>query len=176
MTARIFVDTNVVVYARDSSEGAKSTIAAEWIARLWRDQSGRTSIQVLNELYVTLTRKLKPGMPADDAWQDVQALMAWDPQPLDRDLLLRAREIERRYRLGWWDSMVVAAAELQECEMLLTEDLQHGMRFDRVRVQNPFKIAVEEPRAAYPIGDTPPSRHRSRGRPRKRAASSLRAG
>ncbi len=58
---------------------------------LWRERTGRTSVQVLGECYVTVTRKLKPGVKADDAWDDVQALMSWEPQPIDVEVLERAQ-------------------------------------------------------------------------------------
>lgn len=170
MSERIFVDTNVLVYVYDMGQPAKRTVATQWLQRLWRDRCGRTSIQVLNELYVTLTRKLPHRMTPDEAWDIVQTLTAWDPQVMDRELLLRGREIERRYRTSWWDGLIVAAAQLQDCDVLLSEDLQHGMRFDQVIVQNPFESFVQEPRMTYAV-DQAASRHRRPGRPRKRAAA-----
>lgn len=138
---------------------------------MWRDQSDRTSMQVISELYVTLTRKLRPGMDADSAWDDCEALLAWDPQPIDREVTLRAREIETRYRLGWWDSLIVAAAQLQECDALLTDDLQDGMRFGPVEVVSPFRMQANEAPARYAPDAGLARRHRPRGRPRKRPAA-----
>jgi len=168
-TEKLFVDTNVFAYVYDAGYPQRSELAKEWLQRLWREQTGRTSVQVLNELYVILTRKLKRKMSADDAWEIVQALLAWSPQPVDRELLLRGREIEQRYRLSWWDSLIVAAAQLQDCDVLLTEDLQAGARFGRVLVRNPFETAVREPAGNYVATERLPSRHRPRGRPRKRS-------
>jgi predicted nucleic acid-binding protein len=173
MTGKVFVDTNVLVYRYDSGHVAKRNVSTEWLARLWREQSGRTSMQVLNELYVTLTRKLARRLSADETWDVVHALLAWDPHPVDRELLLRAREVERRHRISWWDSLVVAAAQLQGCDVLLSEDLQHGAVFDGVTVHDPFGPGVQEPRPAY--ADRLPSRHRLRGRPRKRPVLQARA-
>jgi predicted nucleic acid-binding protein len=161
----IFVDTNIFVYARDSGPAAKQLIAADWLSRLWQQRTGRTGIQVLNEYYVTVTRKLKPGIEPDDAWDDIQALMLWNPQPVDRDVLNSARDIERRYRIGWWDAMIVAAALTQHCQILLSEDLQHGMRFGELRVQDPFRSTVEESSAEQPPALKSRPRHRPRGRP-----------
>ena len=110
MTGGIFVDTNVFVYARDTAQGEKHARAVEWLERIWRDQTGRTSMQVLSELYVTLTRKLRPGLTADAEWDDIEALLAWNPFPTDRDLITRARRVEARYRTNWWDGLIVAAA------------------------------------------------------------------
>ena len=126
MTGPVFVDTNVFLYARDSRNPAKQAAAARWIEHLWRAQLGRTSMQVLAEYYVNLTRKLSPGMPAEDAWDDVSALLHWQPQPGDAALMLRGREVEQRFRLSWWDALVVAAAQLQGCTLLLTEDFYDG--------------------------------------------------
>jgi predicted nucleic acid-binding protein len=174
MPGAIFVDTNVLVYARDAVRPDKQGRAMEWLERAWRDQSGRTSLQVVNEFYVTLTRRLRPGMRPDDAWDDCDALLAWDPQPVDRELTLRAREIESRYGLGWWDSLVVAAAQLQECELLLTEELQDGMRFGLVEVVSPFRMQAKEAPARYVPDTGLARRHRPPGRPRKRPATATR--
>jgi predicted nucleic acid-binding protein len=171
MTVAVFVDTNVFVYARDASEPSKQPRAGEWIRELWLAQRGRTSVQVLSEYYNTVTRKLRPGIERDDAWDDVNALFAWQPQKIDRHLLELARAIERRHGLSWWDSMIVAAAQLQNCEVLLSEDLQHGWTCDTVTVHNPFTDGIGEARPSYPAFAAPVSRHRPRGRPKKRASS-----
>ncbi len=164
MTEPVFVDTNIFVYARDAGERAKQTTAEQWIHRLWIEQRGRTSIQVLSEFYTTVTRKLTPGLDRDEAWQDVLALLAWEPRETDRDLLVRAREIEHRFTLSWWDSLIVAAAQSQGCPILLSEDFQAGMRFDETTVVNPFTTGIAEAPAAYSAAK-PISRHRPRGRP-----------
>jgi predicted nucleic acid-binding protein len=167
MAAAVFVDTNILVYARDADETAKQSRAVEWLDRLWREQLGRTSAQVLNEYYYTVTRKLKPGLPPLDAWDDVQALMTWDPQPTDVRLMRRARDIEQRYRLSWWDSLVVGAAVLQDCAVLLSEDLQTGSVYGGVTVCNPFTTGVADIRATYRNAAAIVPQHRSRGRPRR---------
>jgi predicted nucleic acid-binding protein len=169
MTEAVFVDTNVLVYARDAREDEKQKSAADWLRVLWQERRGRTSVQVLSEYYVTVTRKLDPGMPAQEAWDDVRALFSWRPQPIDRGLLERARELESRFRLAWWDSLIVAAAQLQACAVLLSEDMQDGMSFGSVRVRNPFRSEAHEDRAQYIVA-TPEPRHRGRGRPAKRTA------
>jgi predicted nucleic acid-binding protein len=67
----LFVDTNVLVYASDNRETIKQSLAEQCLERLWREQSGRTSVQVLNECYWTLTHKVRPALPANDAWDIV---------------------------------------------------------------------------------------------------------
>jgi predicted nucleic acid-binding protein len=166
MSAVVFVDTNVFIYARDASEKTKQAAAASWIHELWLEQRGRTSTQVLSEFYTTVTGKLEPGLDRDEAWQDVLALCAWEPQPIDRDLLTSAREVERRFVLSWRDSLIVAAAQAQGCSILLSEDLQDRMVFDQTTVVNPFATGVAEAAESYANAPAKPvSRHRSRGRP-----------
>ena len=162
-----FVDANVLVYARDSRDPVKRTRAVQWLERLWERRNGRTSCQVLSEFYSVATRKLR--VPPDQAWDEAARYFAWSPQPIDTPLLRRAREIERRYQISWWDSVVVAAAQLQHCVILLTEDLQDGMAFGTLAVRSPFSAVLEEPPAQYVVARAHPL-HRPRGRPRRVAA------
>lgn len=150
MTDRVFVDTNVLLYARDPSEGSRHVAARRWVEQLWNDGNGRTSVQVLNEFYDVATRRISRPLSADDAWDDVSALFAWRPQAIDEDVLRAARAVTQRFKLSWWDSLIVAAAHAQQCTVLLTEDLQHGMSMSGVRIQSPFIGAVNESISARP--------------------------
>ena len=170
MIAPVFVDTNILLYARDAREPVKQPHAAQWLDHLWREQLGRTSTQVLSEYYVNLTRKLKPGLSPAEAWDDVQALFAWNPQSIDADLLSRARQVELRYRLSWWDSLIVAAAQAQGCSVLLTEDLSNSAVYGGVTVRNPFSLSVAEGAAEYSAATVASTRIPRRGRPKRRAA------
>jgi predicted nucleic acid-binding protein len=165
----VFVDTNVFVYARDASEPLKQPIATRWLQDLWREHRGRTSTQVLNEYYVTVTRKLDHRLPTEVAWNHVCDLFTWEPQEVTCDLLRRARDVEQRYSTSWWDSMVIAAAQLQDCSVLLSEDFQDGMVFGGVAVRNPFTERVAEQRVDYALQRGLVARHRPRGRPRAEA-------
>ena len=167
MTGPCFVDANVFVYAHDPRDASKQSRARQWIGALWQERLGRTSIQVLSEYYVVATRKLAPRFPPERAWDYVSELLAWAPHPVDAALLKRAREIEQRWRLSWWDSLVVCAAQLQDCVLLLTEDLHDGAMFGGVTVRSPFKLAAEEASAAYAATPKAQSRHRPRGRPKR---------
>jgi predicted nucleic acid-binding protein len=168
MTVPVFVDTNVLLYWRDARDRAKQARAADWLAHLWREQTGRTSTQVLSEYYVNVTRKLEPGLTPDEAWDDVHALLAWDPQPIDGPLLERARAVGGRFSLSWWDSLVVAAAQAQGCTLLLTEDLQDGAAYGGVTARSPFTLAAGEGAAAYGAAPAAVRRPPSRGRPKAR--------
>ena len=139
----LFVDTNVLVYARDTSDPAKHARAREWMRYLWETESGRLSVQVLQEFYVTTTRKLRPGLTPAEARADVRDLLAWRPVTIGPMGIESAWSIEDRFGLSFWDSLIVATAQMADCDVLLTEDLQHGLDIDGLRVVDPFQTPVE---------------------------------
>jgi predicted nucleic acid-binding protein len=143
MTDRVFVDTNVLVYSRDASEPTKQKLAIAWMARLWREETGRVSFQVLNEFYVTVTKKLQPGMDLNSAREDVRFLLAWHPIPIDARVVEGAWRIQDRYHLSWWDALIVSAAQICNSRYLLTEDLHENLKIDDVEVINPFRMPPE---------------------------------
>lgn len=175
MSGLVFVDTNVFVYARQALEVHKQPIAAQWVDRLWREQAGRTSMQVLNECYSALISTARPTPAPAIAWEFVHSLLAWNPQPVDAGVLTRAHEIEQRHRLNWWDSLIVAAAQIQGCSVLLTEDLQDQTVFGGVTVRSPFTLDVSDDLAGYAAREPIASAHRRRGRPRKARSGSIAA-
>ena len=99
----------------------------------------------------------------------VRDLLAWEPAEISRDLLRLACEIEERYATSWWDALIVAAAQLQDCSILLSEDFQDGMAFGSVVVRNPFSSRVAEQRVEFAVPRVAVARHRPRGRPRSTA-------
>lgn len=144
MSASLFVDTNVFVYRRDVSEPEKQPIARDWLAEVWRRRAGRTSLQVLHEYYHTTTQKLRPGLSAVEARKDIEALLTWRLAPADGALIRQAWALQDRFGLSWWDALIVAAAQRTDAQYLLTEDLQHGQTFGRVRVIDPFQSSPDE--------------------------------
>jgi predicted nucleic acid-binding protein len=138
----VFVDTNVLVYARDASDLEKQATAGAWMDHLWTRAIGRLSVQVLQEYYVTVTRKLQPGIPKDYAREDVRDLAAWRPLRIDEAIVDSAWRIEDRFELSFWDSLIVAAAQAAGCEALLTEDLQHDLVIDGLRIADPFRTPI----------------------------------
>ncbi len=134
----VFVDTNVLVYARDSRDPLKQRQARAWMDHLWASRDGRVNAQVLNEYYVTVTGRLRPGRTRAEARTDIERLTAWNPQPVDADLVLYALEIGGVASLSHWDALIVAGAHRADCELLLTEDLNDGQRIGSVRVISPF--------------------------------------
>lgn len=142
MTVPVFVDTNVLVYARDASEPDKQPQALAWVDHLWQARTARLSFQVLQEYYATTTRKLKPGLTRDQARADIRDLLAWRPVSVGTELLEVSWAVEDRFGLSCWDALIVAAARLAGCDYLLTEDLQHGTDFDGLRVVDPFRTEI----------------------------------
>lgn len=138
MTERVFVDSNVLVYRRDAGEEEKQPRAAEWMEHLARSRLGRLSLQVLHEYYVTVTRKLEPGLSVAEARADVADLLVWRPLPMDADTFREAWHMEDRFGLSFWDALIVGAARSIGCRYLLTEDLQDGLDLDGLRVVDPF--------------------------------------
>jgi predicted nucleic acid-binding protein len=139
MTGTCFADTNLLVYARDTSEPEKQARAQEWLTHLWKSRVGRTSVQVLNEYYWVVTHKLSTTVPCEDARQDIRDLSAWDPVWLDEELVRRAWVVEDRYQLAFWDALIVAATQSAGCRYLLTDDLTHGQELGGVEVVDPFQ-------------------------------------
>ena len=138
MSVKVFVDTNVLVYARDASEPEKQARAANWMATLWERRAGRLSYQVLQEFYVTVTVKLSPGLDKELARREVRAFRAWQPITANYRVLEGAWLLQDRYRLPWWDALIVAAAQLSECQYLLSEDFQEGLDLGNLKVIHPF--------------------------------------
>lgn len=144
MSDVVFVDTNVLVYARDASESVKQPIAAGWMQRLWQERSGRLSVQVLQEYYVVATQKLKPGITREAARADIRFLGAWDPVLTDAALLENAWMIEQDHKLSFWDALIVAAAHRAKAGVLISEDMHHGHTIGDLTILNPFAIPPNE--------------------------------
>jgi predicted nucleic acid-binding protein len=143
MAGETFVDTNVLVYSRDVTEGEKHRKARAWMAHLWTTRQGRLSYQVLQEFYVTVTEKLDPGLDRESAQRDVRSFLPWQPIALDARVIEGAWRVQEHYRLSWWDSLIAAAAQVAGCAHLLSEDLQDDQVLGAVRVVNPFRVSPE---------------------------------
>jgi len=135
---KVFVDTNVLVYAYDRGAGSKHEIALSHVKKLWLEGSGVLSTQVLQELYVNVRRKAQKPISIDQARALISDYLAWDPVVNDGASLLEAIDAERRYKLSFWDSLIVVAARKSGASVLLTEDFNDGQKFGPVQVQNPF--------------------------------------
>ncbi len=136
--APVFVDTNVLVYAYDESEPDRRAIAQETLSELMRSNRLRLSTQVLQELYVTLTRKVADRLAPDRALPLLEHLAAWPVQTTDFALIREAILLSRDAVLSFWDSLIVMAAVRSGARILCTEDLSHGQVIMGVEIQNPF--------------------------------------
>lgn len=136
---RHFVDTNIFVYAYDRGSGQKQKLAKDLVASLWGSRRGCISIQVLQELFVTMTRKASTPSPPETAVQVITALSEWPHHvPVATDIL-EAIDIQQRYGLSFWDAMIVNSAGKTGCSVLWTEDLKNGQIYGSVTVCNPFE-------------------------------------
>jgi predicted nucleic acid-binding protein len=139
MTDKLFVDTNILIYAYDLDAGAKHKQAAELIRSLWENRSGVLSTQVLQEFYVNVTQKIPKPVPLAAARGIIDAYRAWQVEVNTVATVLLASEYQERNRLSFWDSMIVAAAVQGGAAVLLTEDLNAGQLIEGVEVRNPFR-------------------------------------
>jgi predicted nucleic acid-binding protein len=139
MTDRCFVDTNVLVYAHDGHAGQKHVAAASLVERLWEERAGVLSTQVLQELYVSLRKSSRRPLPRGQAQEIVSDYLRWNVIVNTGSSLLAAMKLEERYRLSFWDALIVQAATAAGVATLFSEDLSHGQAYGPVRVVNPFR-------------------------------------
>lgn len=135
---REFVDANVLVYAFDPSAGRKHTAAARLVERLWHTGTGCLSVQVLQEFFVTVTRKVAHPLTIDEGADRVREFAAWRVFAPTADDVLGAIGLQKEARITFWDAMVVQAAAESGCEVLWTEDLSDGQLLRSVRIRDPF--------------------------------------
>jgi predicted nucleic acid-binding protein len=135
---RVFVDSNILIYAHDADAGTKQRIAADRLRDLWIAGAGRLSTQVLQEFYVNVTRKIDTPLAAGAAREVVRDYAAWIESPVTAATVVRASEIGEVWRISFWDAMILAAAEQSGAEVLLTEDLNAGQRVAGIEILNPF--------------------------------------
>jgi len=140
MKGRIFVDTNILIYAHDLDAGPRHDIAASAIEELWEDGNGVMSTQVLQEFYVNITRKIKPPLAQARARGIVENYLSWHIEVNEPDTVLLASEIEERHLLSFWDALILAAACRAKVDKILTEDLNHGQKIEGILIENPFAI------------------------------------
>lgn len=138
MSDVVFVDTNILVYAYDSDAGVKRERAVEKLRQLWEAETGRLSVQVLQEFYVNVTRKLKTTVARSTARELVSAYGAWVSEPMTADTVLRATDIAELAQISFWDALIVAAAEQVGATQLLSEDLNDGQAIAGIRIVNPL--------------------------------------
>jgi len=135
---REFVDANVLVYAFDSSAARKRPAAQQLLERLWESGTGCVSVQVLQEFFVTITKKVPKPLPVADAKARISEFAAWTVFVPTADDIVAAIDLQTQAKIGFWDALVVLAAAESECDVLWTEDLNDGQLLRGVRIRNPF--------------------------------------
>ncbi len=136
--ARTFVDTNILVYAHNVDAGAKHDAARRRLAELWNEGAGVLSVQVLQDLYVTITRKIQTPLDRLAARELLRTYGAWLFGPTELDHVVAASELEQSRRLSFWDALILVCAGASGASVLLSEDLAHGQVVHGVRIENPF--------------------------------------
>ncbi len=135
---RIFVDTNILVYGHDQDAGQKHHAARLILLELWQERCGVLSTQVIQEYYVTMTRKLLHPIPPAKVRDLLKDYFTWSIELNDPLSILNASRIEEKYKISFWDALIVAAASRAKAQKILTEDLQAGQVIDGILIENPF--------------------------------------
>jgi len=138
MNDRVFVDTNVLVYAHDADAGEKRSAARELVSRLWETRTGILSTQVLQEFIVAVTRKVSTPISMSQARRVAGNYCAWELVVNDSKIILQATEIQEAHQLSFWDALIVSAAFAGNAAVIATEDLNHGQRIEGILIRNPF--------------------------------------
>lgn len=139
MADKYFVDTNILIYAHDASAGVKRDRARQVIERLWSTGEGVLSTQVLQELCVNLRRKIARPLPVDEVRSLIKDYLSWEVVINTPESVIQALEIEVRYKISYWDALVLQAAESSGAAVLYSEDLAAGQKYGAVQVVNPLR-------------------------------------
>lgn len=138
MSGRVFVDTNLLVYAHDRGAGDRHEVAADLVRRLWEERTGVLSTQVLQELWVNVRRKAARPLGREDARRLIEDYSRWEVVVNTEESVLEAIRLEERFSLSFWDALIVYAAQSAGVDRLYSEDLNHGQSYGPVNVVNPF--------------------------------------
>jgi predicted nucleic acid-binding protein len=133
----VFIDTTVLIYARDRDFPMKAEQARTWLTHLTRLDEAVISPQVINE-FVAVSLKRFRSVPREEVHARARALMPWCHAPLDAGTTADAMVVQHTYDTSWWDALIVASAAAAGCRFILSEDLQAGMRFGDITIINPF--------------------------------------
>lgn len=138
MSDKCFVDTNILVYAHDSSAGVKHKRAQLLLERLWDSGQGVLSTQVLQEFCINLRRKVRHPVPIEEVRMLIRDYSTWEVVTNTSESVLQALDIEMRYKTSFWDALILQAAESSGASTLYSEDLATGQRYGTVQAVNPL--------------------------------------
>ena len=136
---KVFLDTNIVVYAYDISAGKKHDVAANLMIDLWNTGLGVISTQVLQEFFVIVTKKIPNPLTIHKAKEIIKDLLTWDVVIPNGDTILSAIDITTRYKYSFWDSLIITTAIESGASVLFTEDLSDGQTIKGLKIKNPFR-------------------------------------
>jgi predicted nucleic acid-binding protein len=138
MNLKVFVDTNILVYAHTNSAGSKHARARKLVEDLWVSGRAALSTQVLQELCFNLQRKVHPPLPVDEVRRLVQDYLSWEMVVNDGSSVIQALDIEQRYQISFWDALIIQAADFCGAAVIYSEDFAHGQKYGSVEVVNPL--------------------------------------
>lgn len=139
MSDKVFVDTNVLVYAHDIDSGSKHEIAVKIIMDLWEKSNGILSNQVLQEFYVIITKKIIKPISLSETRAIIKNYLMWQIEESNPSSILKASEIQEKHNISFWDALIVTAAEQAGAVKILTEDMNHGQSIESILIENPFR-------------------------------------
>jgi predicted nucleic acid-binding protein len=137
MSVKTFIDTNVLIYADDMDAGAKHQTAKTVLRDLWSERTGILSVEVLQEFYVNVTRKISSPLSKDLARLVVSSYAIWCAETSAAEIASAFR-IEDELRIGFWDALIVSSALKRGATRILSEDLNAGPRIAGILIENPF--------------------------------------
>jgi predicted nucleic acid-binding protein len=135
---KMFIDTNILIYAFDVSAGKKHQVASHILNDLWNSGLGVLSTQVLQEFYINVVQKIQKPIDQKMAQEIIRDLLKWHVVVNNGDSILDAIDISEKYGYSFWDSLIIEAALTGGVSVLLSEDLQHGQVISGVTISNPF--------------------------------------
>jgi predicted nucleic acid-binding protein len=141
MKDRFFLDTNIFIYSVDSSPNhkAKADISRQLIKQHVRNGTGVISVQVLQEFYQVSTQKIQVPLSIEDALEYLHYIAVLETVHTDFNMIVDAVYLHKRLKLSFWDALIVQAAAAADCSLLITEDLQDGLRVGDLVIKNPFR-------------------------------------
>ena len=144
MNGKIFIDTNVLIYAHDLDAGKKHQIAVKIVKDMWDNRTGVLSTQVLQEFYINVTKKILKTISPMEAREIIRSYMSWEITENTPMSIVRASEIEEKYRISFWDALIVVAAYSAKVDKILTEDLNSGQMIEGIFIENPFNFKISD--------------------------------
>jgi predicted nucleic acid-binding protein len=138
MSDKFFIDTNILVYANDITDAAKNLKSKDIILQGMHDDTLVLSTQVLSEFYVTVTKKIERPLSSIEAKEEIELLKSVEVIEISIDMIIRAIEFSERFKVSYWDALIIASAIEAKCQIIYSEDLSSGQKFESTSILNPY--------------------------------------